>query len=872
MNWWSRLLHGRRMDEELNKELRFHLDQQIADLIARGVAPDEARRQAQLAFGGSTQVAEDCREARGTRWLLDMVQDLRFGLRSLLNKPGFAIAGVATLALGIGSSTAIFSAVNPVLFKPLPYPDSGRIMMIAETKDSNRGYLPCFGTYRGLADRTQAFAALAVMKTWQPTMTTTGEPELLQGQSVSADYFRVLGIAPFIGQNFNPSDDHMHGPQVTVLSYGFWQRRFGGDRTIVGQQITLDEDKYTVIGVMPRSFTNALDPSAELWTLLQYDISQGRAWGHHLRMVGRLQPGISRDQSQHELRATLKTVAQVYAPGFATSGGPPLAVIITPLRRDLTESIRPALLAIFGAVLLVLVIACVNVTNLLLARGAQRRGEFAMRTALGASCSRVVRQLLTESLLLALVGGTLGMVVAQLGIYGLIALSPADLPQLSSIRLDAAVFIFAVAVTTLIGLAVGLVPALQVSRNELNTGVQRSSDRMAGSRHWMRRALVVSEVALALVLLVSAGLLLRSVQRVFSIAPGFDATQMLTMQVQTSGHRFSDKAYTNQFFSQAQDAVSQLPGVKTAAFTSQLPLSGDFDVYGVKLELPNGASDQFPAFRYSVTPGYFAAMGIPLRRGRLFDEHDQASSLPVAVISESIARSKFAGIDPLGRRMHAGAEDIWYTIVGVVADVKQLSLATGDSNAFYTPTTQWHWADNVLSIVVRGPGNVASLAPAIRNAIWSVNKDQPIVRIATMETLLAESEAQRRFALVLFECFALAALLLAAVGIYGVLSGNVSERTREIGIRSALGASRSYILTLVLRQGIVLAALGVAIGLVGAFIASRALITLLFGVSPLDPLTYLGVIVMLVGVSVAACWLPAWRASRVDPSITLRAE
>src|SRR6185437_13863892 len=371
MNWWSRLLHGRRMDEELNKELRFHLDQQIADLIARGVAPDEARRQAQLAFGGPTQVAEDCREARGTRWLLDMVQDLRFGLRSLLNKPGFAVAGIATLALGIGASTAIFSAVNPVLFKPLPYPDSGRIMMIAETKDSNRGYLPCFGTYRGLADRTQAFAALAVMKTWQPTMTTTGEPELLQGQSVSADYFRVLGIAPFIGQNFNPSDDHMHGPQVTILSYGFWQRRFGGDRTIVGQQITLDEDKYTVIGVMPRSFTNALDPSAELWTLLQYDSSQGRAWGHHLRMVGRLQPGISRDQSQHELSAALKTVAQVYAPGFATSGGPPLAVIITPLQRDLTESIRPALLAIFGAVLLVLVIACVNVTNLLLARGPQ---------------------------------------------------------------------------------------------------------------------------------------------------------------------------------------------------------------------------------------------------------------------------------------------------------------------------------------------------------------------------------------------------------------------------------------------------------------------------------------------------------------------
>jgi putative ABC transport system permease protein len=495
-----------------------------------------------------------------------------------------------------------------------------------------------------------------------------------------------------------------------------------------------------------------------------------------------------------------------------------------------------------------------------------------MRTALGASRVRLVRQMLTESLLLALIGGALGMLIAQAGIRGLVALSPADLPQLGAIRLDAPVFIFALAITTLIGLAVGLVPALQVSRNELNAGLQHSSDRTAGSRHWMRRALVVAEVALALVLLVSAGLLLRSVQRVLSVAPGFASAHVLTMQVQTSGHRFKDNSYTNQFFSQAQEAVRRLPGVNVAAFTNQLPLSGDFDVYGIKLELTNGLDDRFPAFRYSVTPGYFAAMGIPLRRGRLLNEHDLPSSLPVAVISESMARTKFPGVDPLGRRMHAGAEDIWYTIVGVVGDVKQASLDTTNPDAIYTPTTQWHWADNVLSLVVQGQGDVASLAPAVRRAIWSIDKDQPIVRVATMESLVAASEAQRRFALVLFECFALAALLLAAVGIYGVLSGNVTERTREIGIRSALGASRSYILTLVLRQGVTLTIVGVLIGLVGAFLASRALITLLFGISPLDPLTYLGVIVMLVGVSVVACWLPAWRASRVDPSITLRAE
>jgi putative ABC transport system permease protein len=860
------------MDVQLDKELRFHLDQQISDLISRGIAPDEARRQVYLAFGGPTQVAEECREARGTRWLLDILHDLRFGLRSLSHRPGFALAAIATLALGIGASTAIFSAVNPVLFKPLPYPDSGRIMMIAESRTDGGARLPSFGAYRGLSDRTSSFAALAVMKTWQPTLTTTAEPERLQGQSVSADYFRVLGVTPLIGQDLNPADDRKSGPHVTILSYGLWQRRYAGDRSIVGQQVTLDDDKYTVVGIMPQTFVNALDPTAELWTLLQYDISQGRAWGHHLKIVGRLRPGVSRDQAHHELNAALPAINQIYADGFATAGGPALGVVVTPLQRALTESVRPALLAIFGAVLLVLIIACVNVTNLMLARGSQRRGEFAMRTALGASRVRLVRQMLTESLLLALIGGALGMLIAQAGIRGLVALSPADLPQLGAIRLDAPVFIFALAITTLIGLAVGLVPALQVSRNELNAGLQHSSDRTAGSRHWMRRALVVAEVALALVLLVSAGLLLRSVQRVLSVAPGFASAHVLTMQVQTSGHRFKDNSYTNQFFSQAQEAVRRLPGVNVAAFTNQLPLSGDFDVYGIKLELTNGLDDRFPAFRYSVTPGYFAAMGIPLRRGRLLNEHDLPSSLPVAVISESMARTKFPGVDPLGRRMHAGAEDIWYTIVGVVGDVKQASLDTTNPDAIYTPTTQWHWADNVLSLVVQGQGDVASLAPAVRRAIWSIDKDQPIVRVATMESLVAASEAQRRFALVLFECFALAALLLAAVGIYGVLSGNVTERTREIGIRSALGASRSYILTLVLRQGVTLTIVGVLIGLVGAFLASRALITLLFGISPLDPLTYLGVIVMLVGVSVVACWLPAWRASRVDPSITLRAE
>lgn len=872
MNWWSRLWHGRQMDEQLDKELRFHLDQQIADLVARGVAPDEARRQAQLAFGGPTQVAEDCREARGTRWLMDMVQDLHFGLRSLRNKPGFSLAGVATLALGIGASTAIFSAVNPVLFKPLPYPNSSRIMMIAEKTNGETKRPPSFGTFRGLYDTTHSFAAMAAVENWQPTITSAAEPERLEGQNVSADYFRVLGIPPALGQDFNPADDRLHGPRVVVLSYAFWQRRFGGDKTLIGQQITLDGDKYTVIGIMPRSFANALAPSAEIWTLLQYDLSEDRAWGNHMFMTGRLRPGISKEQARHELDAALVSLEKANPNGF-TAGSPPIGVLINPLQRELTESVRPVLLVIFGAVLLLLVIAGVNVTNLLLARGANRRSEFAMRSALGASRTRLLRQLLTESLLLAFFGGALGLGVAQLAVKALVALSPADLPQIDAVRVDASVLAFAVAVTTLIGLVVGLAPALQVSRNHLNARLQYGSARTTGGHQLMRRVLVVAEVAFTLVLLVSAGLLFRSVQRIFAVGPGFNAAHVLTMQVQTSGHLFDDDKYTHQFFAQALEAVRHVPGVRSAGFTSQLPLSDDLEIYGAVVDL--GSRDpgrRSPALRYAVTPGYFTAMQIPLRSGRLFEEHDLTAGPPVAVISEFMEHSRFGNTNPIGRRLRLGPKETWYTIVGVVGDVKQTSLATSDADAVYIPTTQWFSADNALSLVVRAQGDAAILVPAIRKAIWSVNKDQPIVRIATMETLLASSEAQRRFALVLFECFALAALLLAAVGIYGILSGNVSERTREIGIRSALGASRSYILTLVLRQGIVLAALGVLIGLVGAFIASRALITLLFGVSPLDPLTYFGVIVMLVGVSVVACWLPAWRASRVDPSITLRAE
>jgi putative ABC transport system permease protein len=530
------------------------------------------------------------------------------------------------------------------------------------------------------------------------------------------------------------------------------------------------------------------------------------------------------------------------------------------------------LLAVLGAVLLVLLIACVNVTNLLLARGVQRRGEFAMRAALGAPRSRLVRQLLTESLLLAELGGALGVLVAEFGVDALLVLSPPELPRMGAIAVNGAAFAFALGIATLIGLAIGLVPALHASRGDLRVGLQQGSPRTVGGHQLMRRALVVAEVALALVLLVSAGLLLRSLERVFAVTPGFDASNVLTMQVQTAGHQFDDDDARRRFFTRALEDVRRVPGVASAAFTSLLPLGGgdEFGTYGTLFEKDQRSYD---VFRYAVTPGYFETMKVPLRQGRFFDDRDVKDAPLAVVISESLAKHEFPGQDPIGQRVHVGPRDRpWYTVVGVVGDVKQESLAASSWDQVYITAAQSWFADDALTLVVRPRGDATVLVPAIRNAIWSVDKDQPIVRVATMDRLLAASEAQRRFAMIVFEMFGIVALALAAIGIYGVLSGSVSERTREIGVRLALGASPRDILALVLRQGMALTGLGAAIGLAGAVIATEGLVTLLFGISRLDPITYLGVIVLLLGVSAVACWMPAQRAARVDPAVTLRTE
>ena len=880
------LLDGAERGREVDDEVRHYFDEAVAAYRERGFTEEEARRAARLDLGSAQAAGEQVRAFGWENTVKTFLADLRFAVRQLLRDPGFMAVSAITLALGIGASVALFSAVNPILFKPLPYPHPGRILTIWSRWQGDRSEM-AFNTWRELAERNHSFASTAIFEPWQPAMTGGTEPRRLEGQSVSAEFFSVLGVAPALGRDLRSADEGRNQPRVVILSDRLWRQTFGGDPRILGQAVQLDGDLYSVIGVMPRGFEDVLSPSAQIWTADPYDSTESTrefntwAWGNHLRLVGRLRPGVTRAEATGELDQIAGTPwPQFPRPRWASLQS---GLIVDSLQDDIAHTVKPALLAALGAVLLVLLIASVNVTNLLIARGAKRTGEFAVRGALGASRGRIVRQLVTESLLLSFIGGALGIAAAWGGLRALVALSPAQLPRLEAIRFDPAAFLFAFALIALIGLAAGLVPALPVSRECLQAALPHASHRIAGGRMGMRRALAVAEMALALVLLVSAGLLLRSMQKLLSVDPGFHPARLLTLQVLTSGHRFDDVAADpgsgdrarRRFFEQALDAVRAVPGVEGAAFTSLLPMSDDPPVvalYGAQFSDQDAESGS-TVFRYAVSPGYCQAMRIPLIRGRLLDERDNASAPQTAVISAALARRHFGNRNPLGSRLHVGPRNRpWYIVVGVVGDVKQTSLSLDDEDAVYLSTEQTWFADDTLSFVIRTRGDPAALVPAVKSAIWSVDRNQPIVRVLTMGRLMAITEAQRRYILILYEAFGVAALALAAVGLYGVLSGGMAERMHEIGVRMALGASRGDILGLALRDGMRLTLAGVAVGACGAALASRAIASLLFHTSSLDPVSWLGMVALLVGVAAAACWIPAWRGANADPVRTLRAD
>lgn len=860
------LLRRADADAELSEEVRHYLDEATRAHRARGLSEEEARRAALIEIGNPTIVREHVRTSTWEHRVDSFFVDVRYAARRLRQSPAFTAISITTLALGIGSTTTIFSAVYPILYEPLPYPSPRQIVSVTDYGPGNAPADVAFGTFLELKARTRSFSEMAVTKPWQPTLLGGSEPERLSGQRVSANYFRLLGIPPATGRDFIEEEDRPGGDNVVILSHSLWQRRFGGAPDVVGSTIRLGDLPYRVIAIMPAAFENVLLPAADAWAPLQYERAFGpdaREWGHHLRTIARLRDGVPLAAAARELDA----VARTTVPEFSRVAWADLSngLRLVSLQHEVTADVRNTLLIVFGAVLLVLAIACVNVTNLLYARGAQRRAELAMRSALGAERGRIVRQLLTESLVLVVIGGVLGVSLALVGVRLIVAIAPAGVSRLSAIGIDAPVLIAAVAGVTLLGIFVGILPALSVSRNDPQGTLRRDSRRTFTGSSRARNVLVVSEIALALLLIAGTGLLLRSLSRLLATPVGFDRTGMMTIQVQASGGRFTDDESRRRVFEEVLARVRSTTGVADAGFTSQLPLSGETDYYGVRF--PEKPDADGAALRYAVTPGYLETMHIPLIAGRTLLASDRGEAPRVVVVSRSLAVAAFGSATAaLGHPVMYGPPDgLPFTIVGVVGDVKQSSLGAGAEQAVYVNMRQWNFADNIMTMVVRTTMAPSTLYASMRNAIWSVDRGLPILRAVTMDDLIARSESRRRFALMLFAFFGSVALVLAAIGIYGVLSGAVTERFREIGLRAALGAAPAEILREILRKGLVLAGAGVVIGVLAALVAMQAMRSLVYGLDTVDPVSLVASALLLFSVAALACLAPAWRASRVDP-------
>jgi putative ABC transport system permease protein len=809
------------------------------------------------------------------------MQDLRYSFRTLRKTPVFTAVAVLALALGIGANSAIFSVVNAVLLRPLPFANPERMLSVQSRNEKFGGVgveqsYPNFLDLRAQCGACEGVAAYGGATTF---LTNPGaEPERMRGVQASADLLPLLGVKPALGRVFTAEEDQPGQRRLIVLSYGVWQRSFGGDPNIIGRDIPLGSSApTTVVGVMPKGFKFPVEwQQTDFWMPLAPAMSpadrDGRAnvW---LDVLAKTKPGVSTEQARSEIDAISRRLQAQY-PETNTA----LAFFVKPLKENLVGDLRTALLVLLGAVGCVLLIACANVANLLLARAAGRAKEMSIRTALGASRARIVRQLLTESLLLATVGGALGLLLAMWGVDLLAAAAPADIPRVAEIGLDSRVLVFTLAVTLATGVVFGLAPALQASKADVNEALKEGGRGTGegGGRRRLRGALVVSEVALSLVLLVGAGLLAQSFKRLLDVTPGFDAKNLVTMDVALRRSRYPEEAQRVQFFRDFIEQASRLPGVGGVGVVDPLPLAGNFEAWDFQIEgrAPFAPGDQNSADRRVVNGDYFRVMNIPLRRGRSFDERDRKEAPQVLVVNDTFARRFFNGEDALGKRIVFGGGPAGGTareIVGVVGDVRHAGLEEPATPEFYVPFTQV--LTNRLTVVARAAsGDTANVATALRGVIRQTDKDSPIWNVRTMEELLAASVAKRRFNMILLGGFASVALLLAALGIYGVISYSVTQRTHEIGVRVALGAQPRDVVRMILSQGMRLTLLGVGLGLVGAFALTRVMSGLLFGVSATDPATFAGVALLLAGVAFVSCLLPARRATKVDPMIALRYE
>jgi putative ABC transport system permease protein len=861
--------------DDLDRELHNHLEFEAEEQRERGLSAEDAQYAARRALGRETVIREDVRALSPLAAFDDCVQDLRYGLRVLRKNPGFALVAALSLALGVGATTTIFSVVDAVLLRPLPYADADHLAMIWENVNlptyTSTQNTPAPGNFRDWRSQNSTFIDLAAARDSAWSLTGTGEPIRVDGAMVSASLFRLLQVQPIVGREFTGEEDRVAPSRVVLLGHGLWADRFGSSPSTVGESIQLNDEPYTVIGVMPRGF-HFPDPDDQLWVPLGLTSEQlANHDSHFLRVLGRLKPGVTMAQAQADLDTIAARLTTQY-PRSNTGVG----VTVLSLAEQTVGAVRRPLLIVLGIVGFLLVMVCTNIGNLLLARASARGREFAVRAALGAGRTRLLRQLLAEGVLLAAMGGVLGLALAWWGVSALRWLAPADLPRVNDITLNESVAVFNSLVALVAGLICGVMPALQ-PKTDLN-GALRDETRASATRASLRtrNLLVIVQVALGVVVLVGAGLLLRSFTRLMQVPTGFKSEGVLTFRVALPAARYRTEQQRTAFYRQIAERLEALPGVSSAAAISFLPLTMAGRTTGVSVDgAPPPAPGQLRMVDFrSVSPGYFGAMSIPMRSGRDVAWNDTSETPPAIVVSETTARTFWPNQNALGKRLKLGRPDDnapWLTVVGIVGDVRQLDLVRVPRPAMYFPASQDQGTgDTLRDWVVRTSSDPAALVSAVRNAVWSVDAMLPITRAQPMAHLRTAATASQQFTLLLVGLFAVLALVLAAIGLYGVIAYSVAQRTREIGIRVALGAHRGALLRVVLAHGARLAIAGLVVGTLAAFALTQFMSTLLFDVGARDPITFAGVALLLLVVSLMASFGPAYRATRVDPVVALR--